>query len=86
MKWFPSKVIMMHAADNIECPAEHLNFLLKVFSMNRIKIIYDETINNKDDPEAVGIMSINYGKSIGCSLDNQDIEYLITPFITNMVF
>ena len=71
MKWFPFRGIIFHAADNIECPAEYLKSLLKVFSMFKIKIIYDETIYNKDVPEAVGIMFINCVKVIGCLLYNQ---------------
>ena len=77
---------MLHAADNIECPEEHLKLLLKVFSMFNIKIIYHETIDKKDVPEAVGIMCINCGKLIGCLLDNQNIYNFITPFVTNIVF
>ena len=42
--------------------------------MFKINIIYDDTIDRKDVPEAVGIMCINCGKNIGCSLDNQKIE------------
>ena len=61
-------------------------FLLKVFSMFNIKIIYDETIYDKDVTEAVGIMCISFGKSIGCFLDNPKIEDFITPFVTSMVF
>ena len=57
---------MLHASDNIECPEYLLNFLLKLFSMSKINIIYDETIDKKDFPEAVGIMCINCGKIIGC--------------------
>ena len=49
-------------------------------------IIYDETIDNEDVPETVGIMCINCGKRIGCSLENQKIEDFITPFVTNMMF
>ena len=30
--------------------------------MFKIKIIYDETIDNEDVPEAVGVLYINYGK------------------------
>ena len=33
--------------------------------MFKIKIIYDETIDNEDVPEDVGIMYINCGKNIG---------------------
>ena len=86
MKWFPFKSIMWYESDNIECPADNLNSLLKLFSMFNIKIIYDETINNKYVPEDVGIMCINFGKSISCFLDNQNIEDFITPFVTNMLF
>ena len=64
---------MLHAADNIEFPEEHLKLLLKGFSVFNINIIYDETIDNEYFPEAVGIMCINCGKFIGCSLDNQNI-------------
>ena len=53
--------------------------------MFKIKIIYDETIDNKYVPEAIGIMCINCGKNIGCLLDNKKIEEFITPFVTNMV-
>ena len=66
MKWFPFQGIMLHSADNIQCPEEHLKSLLKVFSMFNINIIYDETIDKEDVPEAVGIIFINCGKSIGC--------------------
>ena len=54
--------------------------------MFKIRIIYDDAIDNKGVSEAVGIMYINFGKLIGCLLDNQNIEYFITPFVTNMVF
>ena len=47
--------------------------------MFNIRIIYDETIDNEDVPEAVGIMFFNCGKNIGCLLDNQKIENFITP-------
>ena len=53
---------MFHAEDNIECPLEHFKYLLKVLSMFKIRIIYDDTIDNEYFPEAVGIMRINYGK------------------------
>ena len=66
MKWLPFHGIMLHSVDNIECPAEHLKYSLKVFSMFNIKIIYDETIDNEDVLEAVGIICINCGKIIGC--------------------
>ena len=55
---------MFHVADNIEFQSNHLTFLLKVFSMFNIRIIYDETIDNKDVPEVVGIMCINFGRNI----------------------
>ena len=54
--------------------------------MFKIRIWYDDIIGHKYIPEAVGIMCINCVKSIGCYLDKQTIEKLITPFVTNMVF
>ena len=54
--------------------------------MFKISIIYDDTIDDEDVPEAVGIMCIDCGKSIGCSLDNQTMEKFITPFVPNMLF
>ena len=77
---------MLHASDKIRSPAEHLKSLLKLFPMFKTRIWYDESIGNEDIPEAVGIMRINCGKSIGCSLDNQIIEHFMTPFVTNTVF
>ena len=41
MQWLPFKDSMLHTADNIQCPEEHLKFLLKLFSMFKISIIYD---------------------------------------------
>ena len=73
MKWFPFQGIMLHAADNNECPEEHLKFMLKVFSMFKIRVIYYENVHNKYVPEDVGIMSINCVKFIGCLLDNKKI-------------
>ena len=76
----------MHVVDNIECPAEHLKYLFKLFSVLNIRIIYDDTFDNKYVPESVGIICINCGKFIGCLLDNKNIEKSITSFVTNMVF
>ena len=53
---------MLYAEDNIERPKYHFKFLLKVFSIFKIRIIYDETIDNEYFPETVGIMFINCGK------------------------
>ena len=58
MKWFSFRGIMLHSADNIECPEENLKFLLKLLSMFKIRIIYNKTIDNKVVPKAVGIMYI----------------------------
>ena len=85
MQWFPFKDIMMNAADNIEFPEEHLKSLLKVFSMFKTSITYDETIDNEDVTEAVEIRCINGGKYIGCLLDNKNRETFITTFFTSMV-
>ena len=86
MKWFTFQFIILHAANNIECPEDYLKSLLKVFSMFNVRIIYYETIDNEDVPEVVGIMCINCGKSIVFLLDNRKIEHLFTPFVTKMVF
>ena len=48
--------------------------------------MYDDIIDNKDVPEAIGIMCIKCGKSTGCLLDNQYIYDFITTFVTSMVF
>ena len=53
---------MLHIAENIQCPAEYLKYLLKLFSMLNISITYDDTIDNKNVPKDVGIMYINCGK------------------------
>ena len=63
MKQFTFQGIMLHAADNIECPADHLKSFLKLFSMLNMNIIYDETIDNKYVPEDVVIMCINCEKN-----------------------
>ena len=76
---------MYHVADNIEFPEDNFKLLLKLFSMFNIRIIYDDTIDNEDVPEAVGIMYINCGNIIGGSLENKKIEKIINPFVTNMV-
>ena len=86
MKWFPFQCFMLHVEYSIDFPEEHLKSLLKLLSMFKIRIIYDETINNKYVPEAVVIMCINCGKSVGCSLYNKKIENFITHFVTNIVF
>ena len=86
MQWFPIQSIMLHTSDKFKHPEGHLQSLLKVFSMFKIVIWYDETISIEDVPEAVGIMCIDCGKSIGCSLDNQTMEKFITPFVPNMLF
>ena len=46
MELFPFQGIILHAADNIYCSAEHLKLLLKLLSMFKIRIIYHETIDN----------------------------------------
>ena len=50
MKWLPFQGIMLHTADNIECPEEHLKFLLKVLSILKISIIHNDTIDYKYVP------------------------------------
>ena len=53
--------------------------------MFNIIIWYDQSIDHKDFPQAVGIMCINCGKIIGFLLDNQAMENFVTPFVKNMV-
>ena len=86
MQWFPSQGIMFHAADNIKCLEDNFQSLLKLLSMFKINVWYDDTIGNKDLPKAVGIMYTDFGKIIGCLLYNQAIENSKTTFVTNMVF
>ena len=62
MKWFPFQGVILHAADNIERPADHLKLLIKLLSIFNIRIIYDDTTNKKDVPEDARIMCINCGK------------------------
>ena len=76
---------MLHEANIIEYPYEHSKLLLKVFSIFKMKIIYDETIDKEYVPEAVSIICINCGKFIRSSLDNQKRKYFITPFVKNIV-
>ena len=71
---------MFHTADNINHPEEHLQSLLKLFSMFKIRILYNDTIGLEYVPEYVGIMHSNCGKIISCSLDNQHTEKCITSF------
>ena len=78
MEFFPFQGIMLHTEYNIECPEDYFKSLLKSFSMFKIRIIYDETIDNEDVPEAIGIMCFNFEKIIGCFLDNKKIENFIT--------
>ena len=66
--------------DNIKHPVDHLQSLLKVLSIFNISVLYDDTIGLEDVNKSFGIMCINSRKIIGCSLYNQKIEYIITPF------
>ena len=85
IQWFPFHSIMLHAENYINRPEENLQLFLKALLMFKIMIWYDETIVHEDALDAVGIMYINCGNTIGCLLDNQPIKYLITPF-EKMVF
>ena len=84
--WFPFQGIIFHTADKFKPQPDHLQSLLKIFSMFKIKICWDDTTGLEAYTEAVGIMYINCGKSIVCLLENKTIEKLITTFVTNMVF
>ena len=50
---------MLHAADNNKGLEDHLQTLLKLFYMFKIRIWYDERIVYEVVPYAVGIMCIN---------------------------
>ena len=76
---------MLYTADNVKFPADYFQSLLKLLSMFKISIWYDESIGRKDIPEDVAIIYINCGKIIGFLLDNQTIENFITPFVANIV-
>ena len=73
MKWLPFNGIMLHAVDNIECTAYNLKLLLKAFSIFKIRIGYNETIDTKDVLEPVRIMCISCGIIIVFSLYNLKI-------------
>ena len=77
---------MFHTENNIETPAGNFQSLLKLFSIFKINIWYDETIVEENVTDTVGIMCINSGKIIGCLLDNQPMEDFINPFVTNVMF
>ena len=76
---------MLHTADKINRQEEYFQSKLKLFSMFKIRVLYDETIGIGDVPESVVIMCINPGKFIGCSFDNQMLKDFIVPFVLNMV-
>ena len=71
---------MLHAADNIECPADHLKSFLKLFSMFNIRIVYYKTIDTEDVPEAIGILCTNFEKNVSFLVYHQKVENFITPF------
>ena len=48
--------------------------------MFKIRVLYDDTTVQENIPCTVVIMYIDCGKTIGYYLDNQPIDYLITPF------
>ena len=50
MKCFPFKGSMLHTSDNIECTAGNFKSLLKLLSMFKIRIIYDDAIGKKFVP------------------------------------
>ena len=62
MYWFPFQSIMLYAADKIKCTEYHLQSFLKLFSMFKIMIFYDDTVGIQDVPEFFGIMCINCGQ------------------------
>ena len=77
---------MLHTENHINSTADYLQLLLKVLSMFKISIRYNETIVQYNVPYYVVIMFINCGKTIGCSLENHPIKDFISTFVRNMVF
>ena len=73
MQWFPFQGIMLHTENNINSPDDNLKSLLKVFSIFKLIIWYDKTIVQENVPYYVGILCTNFGKTIGCLLENQTI-------------
>ena len=71
---------MCHTENHILSMIEDLKSLLKVFSMFKIRIWYDDTLVTKN------VQCAPFVKTIGFSLDNFSIENFITTFVTNMVF
>ena len=86
IQWFTFQSIVLHRENHSNSSTDHLQSLFKLFSMFKISIWYDNSIVCKDVPDAVGIMCINYGKTICCEIYKRQIKYCITPFVTNMLF
>ena len=68
---FPFEGIILHTSNNINSPAEHLQALLKLLSMFKLRFWHDDIIAQENVSDAVVIMCINCGKTIGCLLDNK---------------
>ena len=68
IQWFNFQVIMLYIENIMNRNVDIYIFCLKVSSMFNIKIWYDERIFHKISPDDVGIMYINCGKVIFCSL------------------
>ena len=77
---------MLHTENTMEETADILQHLLKLFSILKIRIWYNEIIVHKQVPVSVGILCINCGKVIDFLLENILIEKLITHFLINIVF
>ena len=77
---------MLYIEDNMNIPADILQYLLKVFSMFKMRIWYNKYTVHKNIQDVLGIMCANCDKIIGCSSDNKPMEDSITYFVTNMVF
>ena len=54
--------------------------------MFKIRIWYYDTIVPNNVPDDVGVKFVNFGKTIGCLLENKSIENFITTSVTNIVF
>ena len=85
MQWFHFQGVVLHTANNINGPAEHLQLLLKLLSMLKLIIWFYKTIAQDNVPGYVGIMYINCYQAIGGLLYSQTIEDFITPVVINTV-
>ena len=62
MQWFPFKGIMLLKENNINILDDNLQWFLKLFSMLKLRIWYNENIFQENVLDSVGIMYVNCSK------------------------